>query len=188
MDKLDQIEKELEDLGKEYKDLSDKIARKQKLWEKLKKDSNTKHFDDIEWLINNPGSPGQYEAMRKWIENNLGGDFKGVHASGYSSDINQQAFCFNLSFEGERKPEFDKNIKKFLSCALKYMKPCFQDAVAFQIGTGQYSGIHYLCYDPKIEKWFTVRMQYSRVKDRVEYEDFDEALDDAWIIALNIDD
>jgi hypothetical protein len=179
---------ELEEFRKEYKKLGYKVSRKYDQWQKSAKESNKENAKGIVWLINNPDTPAQYEGMRAWLTREFGGEYKGVNAGGYHSDINQQAFSFNLSYEDERNLKFDINIKKFLDLALKHLEPNYGDVVSFSYGTGEYSGIHTLGWDTVKEKWMTFKTVYSLTRDEIYWDSFDEALDYAWSLALAIDD
>tara|TARA_R110000796_G_scaffold30122_1_gene80709 strand:+ start:1149 stop:1718 length:570 start_codon:yes stop_codon:yes gene_type:complete len=184
----EQLMEELTTLRSEYKKLGDKVLRKYNQWEKSAKSDNQSKVGSIEWLVNNPDTPAQYEGMKDWMVKNLGGEYNGVNASGYYQHINQQAFNFTLGYGDGRNGEYDETIKKFVNLVLPFLKPRQDNLVVFNYATGQHSGIKQIAWDVKKEVWTTFETCHSRDSNFNTWESLDDALDYAWKISLSIDD
>jgi hypothetical protein len=180
MNKQEKYEKELEALNtlrKEYETLGESIQRKYKAVQKLELELNQKHLDDIKWLIQNPHKEGQYEALRKWIKTRYGGEYNGVHPSGYRHNkdhsVSVQAFDFCLYNDHEIAK---KNFKDFLEECLDYITP-IDGHVIFDYGTGEYSGIHQLGYDVERGVWYTFVTRWGSAQNFKDHKSLDAALD-----------
>lgn len=60
---------------------------------------NKANYTDIAWLIKNPEAVGAREAIRLWIKNTFGGDYRGVGAMGYLHDGNYRNLQLNFQFQ-----------------------------------------------------------------------------------------
>jgi len=155
---------------------------------------NKGSFGDIEWLINNPNAPGQYEAMRAWVTEKFGGEWMGVHPSGYYPKISQQAFSIMLHDRWRDADEADDsakkvaNIKAFFAECLHMLKPNDDGYVSFTYTTGQHSGIFDLSYQPKTQTWWTTNTRYGRMVEKTQHDNLDAAIAAAQKIAAGVDD
>jgi hypothetical protein len=169
---------ELGSLKEQYRSLGEKITSLVQTVKELELALNKDKLGDIEWLIKNPTAEGQYEALRKWVKDQYGSEYAGVHPSGYrrNKDYTILVQNFNFCLYQEDKENAKKNFKHFVTNYLKYITP-IDDAVVFCYGTGQYSGIHQLGYDVDKDQWFTFVTRYSRDSDRVYHKNLDAVLD-----------
>ena len=186
---LEQVNEQIKALRSDINKLSASLGRKIKQRDGLFLEANKDNYGSIEWLVNNPDRPGQYEALRVWIEKELGGEYNGVTASGYYPSIGQQAFGFRVvNWENEAKPEYITSIKKFVDVVLPHLKPVDEGRVGFTYATGQYSGIFEIEYSFDDKTWWTSNTVYSRKRDEQKHKSLDDALTFAVARAGQIDD
>jgi hypothetical protein len=174
------------------------LRRKMSGWavkrDALLTERNKSNFGNIEWLINNPNSPGQYEAMRAWVVDRFGGEWMGVSPSGYYPQINQQSFSIILldrwreSDKADDSAQMVSNVKAFLDECLQFLKPNADGFVSFTYATGSHSGIFCLAFEPKAETWWTTNTRYGRMVSKAQHADLDAAIAAAQAIAVGVDD
>lgn len=157
----------------------------------LKKIINQDNFKSMKWLIENPTEPGQYEAMQKLVNNLYGGEYNGVHPSGYTHDGEynpiQQDFQLSYGEYGDHARDRN-NIEHFMKNYLEYLKPVVDihsrwndkfpemKVVPFQFSS-KTSGLDYLGFNPDDKKWYHFNMVYGRVDTKEVFESLDQALD-----------
>ena len=174
---LEQVEAQLDEMRKKHRALGEKISRKVKQRDCLFIEANAENFEDIEWLVNNPDSPGQHKALCKWMEKEYGGEYNGVTSSGYYPSINQQSFGFRVTdCHGVEKPEYVTNIKKFVANVLPFLKPVEDGFIEFSYKTGQYSGVFSIDYRKKDGTWWTSNTVYGRKRDKRMHDSLDGAI------------
>lgn len=186
---------ELESAVDEY------LAAKEK-WQKIRTSHNalmveynqkSGNFDSMEWLIKNPTAEGQYEAISKKMKELYGGNYNGVHHSGYVHNGNhkpiQQAFDLHLTnYDGDVSHR--KNIEHFLENFLCYFVPYMEissryddtfpevSVVGFQYKSED-SGLSYIGYDPEESAWYHFTMRFGTVNTDKKFKTLTEILD--WI-------
>jgi hypothetical protein len=207
---LEEVTQQLEDLRKEYKKIGDKITRAHKVWEKMTEEANSVHFKDIEWLVRNPEQPGQYQALRDWMRKEYGGEYNGVHASGYTHDGNYKnteqrfelslkIYDYNKKDHEDREKLFKSNVRKFVSEVLPLLE--YRTTVAsrwsdefpeMKVHPLQYksesSCLTYLFYQPEEDTWYKGTLTYSRWNVVKKFDSFEEALDHAFQDAQHDED
>lgn len=190
MDTIESLDLEIRELTKQQEQLERKIAAKLSKRDKMMIEANRKHFGNIEWLINNPDTPGQWQAMRDWLADRYGGEWMGVNASGYYPTINQQAFSITLSDrygDGQISQKVE-NVRAFLAECLDYFKPKDDGFVSFTYTTGQHSGVFDLCYQPSEKTWWTTNTRYGCMVEKRRHADLDAAIRAAQAIAARVKD
>jgi hypothetical protein len=186
-DTVESLDAEIKDMNAQVEALYKKITRKSNKRDKLLIQANEHRFDDIEWLINNPTMPGQYEAMEAWLTKRFGREWMGVNASGYYPSINQQAFSLTLHDTDEVAKKVE-NIRAFFAECLQYFKAAEDGYVSFTYTTGEHSGIFQLAYRPDSKTWWTTNTRYHHMYDERKYPDLDAAIVGAQLIAKDITD
>jgi hypothetical protein len=193
VDTVESLDKDIADLSAQVDALHKKINRKYDKRQKMLLKQNQHHFGDIEWLINNPDTPGQYEALQTWVKSRFG-EFMGVHPSGYYPDISQQAFSIMLHDRWRNEDDGDDtevmvtNAKAFLTECLGYFKPNSDGFVSFNYMIGEHSGVFQLSYRPETQSWWTRNIRYHHVREEREYPDLDAAILAAQEIARSVTD
>jgi len=187
--KLERVDSEIsivrEVIEKERAKLSKLIDKRERIF----MEQNESNYRSIEWLVSNPNTPGHFEAMRKWMIAEFGGDYMGVTASGYYPKINQQAFGFMVTdWDGEVDDSYIDNIKKFSDKVLPLLKPSDGGYVSFTYATGEFSGIFSIDYCPKDKSWSTSNTVYGRTRDREQHNSLDDAIMFAIEKSRQIDD
>ena len=188
--KIDMLEVEIESTRKEINKLKNKITRLCGKRDALLIEKNQDNFTDIEWLVNNPNTPGQWEAVREWLCSEYGGEYNGVTACGYYPSVNQQCFGFTFRTYGDegRVERYIENIKKFVKTVVPFLKPVEDGFVGFTYATGQYSGIFSIDYRTEDKTWWTSNTRYSRKNSEVQHASLDDAIAFAIAKAEEIDD
>ncbi len=175
------------------KALRSAVTKKENLEKQLFEE--TGRFDDIEWLIDNPDAPGQYEALEKWLSTGYGGSrwLRGVKASGYNAnkDYSKTRQAFDLSLR-DYSGCINTNLndaEAFLESYIHLFKPLQDDEeyIRFSYGTGEYSGIHYVAYSLEKASWWTFRCQRSMEKDHLEHQSLRDALEFAKVKTKEIE-
>lgn len=191
-DTIESLRSDIAALSKQAQDLGAVIAVKRAKMDRMVEKANKQNFDSIEWLINNPNTPGQYEAMKAWVTSRFGGEWMGVHPSGYYLEINQQAFSISLCdrWRDEDDDSVKKiaNIKAFFAECLHMLMPREDGLVTFTYATGQYSGIFDLAYMPDTSTWWTTNTRYGRLVEKKQHKDLDAAISEALEIQAGVDD
>lgn len=190
---IKKTEEEIKELRLEDEKLRKKIQRKVKALEKLKIEFNKDNFKSMEWLIQNPTEPGQYEALREMFNNLYGGEYNGIHPSGYIHDgeYKQIQQNFNIiygEYDYHDHVQDRKNIEHFMENYLGFLKPVMEveslwddkypavNVVPFQFSSKS-SGLDYIGYEPEGKKWYHFTMVYSRVDVKRDFDSLEEALD-----------
>lgn len=188
MSKLEEVTKELSELRLQANSLDKKIQKTYKRWEKLTKEENKENFKNIDWLIKNPDTPGHFEAMRSFMKEIFGGEYNGVHSSGFTHDGNyknqEQNFELSLNTYGENKKEsYRANVDLFL----KDIFPKLQ--FRQEIDNKKYKplqylsetfGLTYLLYCSEEDTWHKGRLRYGRWTVTQKFKNFDEAFETAF--------
>lgn len=190
VEKLEKAQTKENDLRADYKKLGKKLDRAIRAREKLEKLVNEESgsFTDIEWLISNPLSSGQHEALQEYMKRYGEKEWtRGVRPAGYYANKDytetQQGFSFDLD-----KPDRVETVERFLMDTIPYFKALSGDTVRFSYGTGQYSGIHQIGYKPEDKTWWTFRTQYSSDKDWMQHYSMAAALTYAAELSKRIED
>lgn len=171
---------------KQAENALDKLIGKR---EAIQLKENDPNFGSIEWLVNNPNTPGHYEAMKKWVIEFFGGEYRGVQPDGYYHQINQQGFSFQVDPYGCTKEEARKNIHKFADVVLPYLLANEEgDFVSFTYASGQYSGMFRIDYNIEEASWYTSNMRYRNIQSVRKHDSLDAAIDFAITKSTTIDD
>lgn len=206
-EKLHMIEAEIESLRQLVKKSNDRIQILVKDQSKILIKMNRHHFGDMEWLIKNPTMPGSHEALNKKIIEMYGGEYNGVHPSGYVQNENyepiQKSFEFHVEiYSNENRKEkeqiYKDNIRHFVANCLKYFQPFMTvgsrwndtypevDVVAFRFASED-TGLEYLGYDPDEKVWYHFSMVYGTTDVKKKFNNFEEALDFIFTFSYNSD-
>ena len=192
----------LEELYKKQKTLRTQITKAQNRRDKAMMELNKDSMSDMKWLIQNPGTPGHYEAMNRKLTELYGSEYSGPHASGYMrrsrTDYTpvQANFDFHLDVYDhlEKKSERIANCKHFVENYIDVFEPLmkvdsryskkFEDKmmVGFSFRS-QSSGIDYLGYEPEEKAWYWFTLRYSMTNIEKKFKDFDEAIEFAFNLA-----
>lgn len=149
---------------------------------------NEPNFGNIEWLVNNPNTQGQYQAMKKWAVEFFGGEYRGVQANGYYHAINQQAFSFQVDPYGCSTEDARKNIHKFADVVLPLLNASEGDVVSFTYASGEYSGMFRIDYNVIEGAWYTSNMRYRNIRSVLKHDSLDAAIDFAIAKSATIED
>lgn len=206
-EKLQKVDKEMEELRKQYEALQKKIVLLAKQQEKLFIDVNKENLLNPEWLFVNPNAAGTYEALRDLIKKLYGGDFNGPHPTGYLHDGNykncQQNFDFWLKVyndhHGEKKAQIYKNCCHFIENFIHILKPMVQtesrwndkfpeiSVVPFQVKADE-GELNYLGYEPLTKTWYHFTCVYGIHDTTREFANFEEAFEFAFNLVDHDDD
>ena len=194
MDTIESLTAEIRALEVQEKLLRRNIRDKAKKRDGLMLEANKEHFGDIEWLINNPTTPGQGEALMAWVTDRFGGEWMGVYPSGYYPEISQQAFDILLHDRWVDKNDQNslakriENVHAFFAECLGYFRPNDDGFVSFTYATGKHSGIFQLSYRPSNQTWWTTNTRYGRMVSKTKRKNLDDAIAHALWVAPRVDD
>jgi len=183
------IDKQIKTARKELKNAEKALDKLIKKRDDIQLKANEPNFGNIEWLVNNPNTPGHYEAMKKWAIEFFGGEYRGVQPSGYYPKINQQGFSFQVDPYGCTSEDARKNIHKFADVVLPYLKANEGgEVVSFTYASGEYSGIFRIDYNVEDGSWYTSNMRYRNIQSVRKHDSLDTAIDFAITKSKQIDD
>ncbi len=189
-----ECENKIEDLHKKIKSLNTQLTKQANKRDAALLELNKSNFSNMEWLIKNPTLPGSEKALSEIIKILYGGEWNGVHPSGYLHDGKynpiQKNFEFNCRVYSKDKDVevYKKNIQHFVENYVSFLEPLETiesrwsdkfpkvDVVGFQF-MSRSSGLDYLGYDPKGGYWYHYTLKYSKTDVERKFENFEEALD-----------
>ena len=188
-----ECESKIDELRKKIKSLNTQLTKQANKRDAALLELNKNNFSSMEWLIKNPTLPGSHEALSEMMKNLYGGEWNGVHPSGYTHDGKynpiQKNFEFNCRVYSKDKDAevYKNNIRHFVENYVQFFEPLETiesrwsnkflkvNVVGFQF-MSRSSGLDYLGYDPEHGDWYHYTVRYSKPDIERTFENFDAAL------------
>ena len=188
-----ECESKIDELRKKIKSLNTQLTKQANKRDAALLELNKNNFSSMEWLIKNPTLPGSHEALSEMMKNLYGGEWNGVHPSGYTHDGKynpiQKNFEFNCRVYSKDKDAevYKNNIRHFVENYVQFFEPLETiesrwsnkfpkvNVVGFQF-MSRSSGLDYLGYDPEHGDWYHYTVRYSKPDIERKFENFDAAL------------
>ena len=204
-EKLGVCEAKLAQLHDQQKKIEKELRRESKKRDKLLLQINSENLKNPGWLLKNPTMPGAHEATEKLIKDSYGGVFDGPHPTGYLYNGDhtpiQKNFDFSLNTYGDdsKKEMLKKNCDHFIENFLPLLSPVMKiesrwndkfpevNVVPFKFRS-ESSGLDFLGYDPKGDRWYHYTIVYSSVDTKRDFANFEEAFEFAYALANTEED